>query len=87
MYDCAGPLMVLATPTYHPVLEHHTGYIFAYYEPHLYKPRELFFTHIFEAQVFALYRNARLSLISEDAPQTTVRAFMPRVGVSARPAH
>jgi hypothetical protein len=70
MFDCNGPLLVLNTPTYHPVLEHHTGYIFDYYEFHFYKPREMFFSHIFEAQVFALYRKARLELDPAQKPET-----------------
>ncbi len=69
MYDCAGPQLVLATPTYHPVLSTHTGYIFAYYEFHFHRPQELFFAHIFEAQLFALYRGAEMHLDAGAAPQ------------------
>ena len=68
MFDCGGPTLVFVTQTHHPLLEHHTGYIFALYDIHYYKPRELFFQHIAEAQVFALYRQARLEMDPEAKP-------------------
>ena len=68
MYDCGGPTLVFVTQTHHPLLEHHTGYIFALYDIHYYKPKELFFQHIAEAQVFALYRKARLELDPDAKP-------------------
>lgn len=68
MYDIKQPLLVLATPTYHPVLEHHTGYIFQLYEIYYSKPRELFFQHIFEAQVYALHVGAEFSIDMHTAP-------------------
>lgn len=62
MFDISEPALVFDTQTLHPILEYHTGYIFKYYEFHFHKPREMFFTHIYEAQVFALYRGAKLEL-------------------------
>jgi hypothetical protein len=53
MFDCSDPLLVLETPTYHPVLNHHTGYIFRYFEYSAREYRELFFEDAITAQVFA----------------------------------
>lgn len=69
MYECTGPTLVLHTPTYHPVLNHHTGYIFGYYDFQLRKPRELFFQHYYEALTYALRIGAKLLLNIKDAPQ------------------
>jgi hypothetical protein len=69
MFDCGGPTLVFVTQTHHPLLEHHTGYIFAYYEFQMHKPQELFFQHIAEAQVFALYRRAKLELDPDMKPE------------------
>ena len=68
MYDIKKPLLVMATPTYHPLFEHHTGYIFQHYDAYFSKPRELFFQHIYEAQVYALHLDAEFSLNSDVAP-------------------
>lgn len=70
MFDVSKPTLVFVTQTHHPVLNHFTGYIFAYYEFHYHKPKELFFRHIHEAQVFALYRDAVLELRPERKPDT-----------------
>lgn len=69
MYDCSGPTLVFVTQTHHPVLEHHTGYLFALFDIHYHKPKELFFQHIAEAQVFALYRGARLCMSPDATPE------------------
>lgn len=58
MYDIRHPQLVFVTQTLHPVLEHHTGYLFAEYEIHYRKPRELFFQHIYEAHVYAMKTGA-----------------------------
>ena len=68
MFDCSGPTLVFVTQTHHPILEHHTGYIFALYDVHFHKAKELFFQHIAEAQVFALYREARLEMNPDAKP-------------------
>lgn len=68
MYDIAKPVLVFVTQTHHPVLEHHTGYIFAEYDYEYHKPRELFFAHIHEAQIYALYRGAVLELDPDSKP-------------------
>jgi hypothetical protein len=60
MYDIRHKQLVFVTQTLHPVLEHHTGYLFAEYEIHYRKPRELFFTHIYEAHVHAMKTGAEL---------------------------
>jgi hypothetical protein len=54
MYDCSGPMLVFVTQTHHPLLGHHTGYIFAEYDVMYSEPRELFFEHIATAQAYAL---------------------------------
>lgn len=69
MFDCGGPVLVFVTQTHHPLFEYHTGYIFAYYEFHYHKPKEMFFRHVAEAQVFALYRRARLEMDATQAPE------------------
>ena len=69
MFDCGGPVLVFVTQTHHPLFEYHTGYIFAYYEFHYHKPKEMFFRHVAEAQVFALYRKARLEMDASQAPE------------------
>ena len=58
MYDCNGPCLVFVTQTFHPILNSHSGYIFAEYDFLYAKPRELFFSTIAEAQVYALKRTA-----------------------------
>lgn len=70
MFDCGGPTLVFVTQTLHPVLEHHTGYIFGYYDIHFRKVKEMFFQHIAEAQVFALYRGARFEMDPSRKPDT-----------------
>ena len=62
MYDISDDLLVFVTQTHHPVLEHHTGYIFAEYRCHYRKPRELFFTHFFEVNLYALHTGAKIEL-------------------------
>lgn len=57
MYDCNGPMLVFVEQTLHPILGIHTGYIFAEYDVTYEEPRELFFSHIWEAQVYALNRS------------------------------
>lgn len=57
MYDCAGPCLVFVTQTLHPILNTHTGYIFAEYDIHYSKPREMFFSSYADVQVFALTRS------------------------------
>lgn len=69
MFDCGSPTLVFITQTHHPVLEHHTGFLFGYYEFQFRKPKEMFFAHIHEAQVFALYREARLEMDPEQRPE------------------
>jgi len=77
MFDCSGPTLVFVTQTHHPILEHHTGYIFALYDVHYYKPKEMFFRHIAEAQVFALYRKARLEMNPDSKPdRVTALAYV-----------
>ena len=68
MYDCSGPLLVFVTQTHHPVLEHHTGYLFAEFDIHYHKPRELFFEHIYEASVYAMHMGARMSMNPDETP-------------------
>lgn len=70
LFDISKPTLVFVTQTHHPVLEHLTGYIFALYEFHYHKPVELFFSHIYEAQVFAQYRGAALVMDSDKRPGT-----------------
>lgn len=68
MYDCSGPTLVFVTQTHNPVTEQHTGYIFALFDVHFHKPRELFFSHIAEAHIFALRLDAVLHMDEEAAP-------------------
>lgn len=58
MYDLARSLVIFDSPTYHPILEFHTGYIFHEYQLHFIKPRELFFQFPYEAQLYALKTGA-----------------------------
>jgi hypothetical protein len=69
MFDVGGPTLVFVTQTHHPILEHHTGYIFALYEMTMHKPRELFFSHVAEAQVYALHKGASLHMDPRAAPE------------------
>lgn len=61
MYDCNGPCLVFVTQTFHPLLNSHSGYIFAEYDFLYTKPRELFFSTIAEAQIYALKRGTQLT--------------------------
>lgn len=69
MFECSSPVLVLHTPTYHPLLEHHTGYIYGLYDMHMSKPRELFFTHHYEALVYALHVGAKMELDYSRRPE------------------
>ena len=62
MFDIHDDVLVFVTQTHHPVLEHHTGYIFAEYRVTYRKPRELFFTHFFEVNLYALHTGAKIEL-------------------------
>ena len=69
MYDCSGPMLVFVTQCHHPLLGHHTGYLFAEYDVLYDEPRELFFEHIASAQTYAIKRgdarNMELALTRE----------------------
>lgn len=69
MYDITCRKLVMSTPTVHPILGHHTGFIFAEYEPLADEPRFLFFEHHLAAQLFAAKRGADLLLNPADAPE------------------
>lgn len=69
MYDVRKPLLVFVTQTHHPVLEHHTGYLFAEYDFTYLKPRELFFQHIYEAHLYALHTGADMEMDPERKPE------------------
>ncbi len=68
MYDLRGDLLVFVTQTHHPLLEHHTGYIFAEYRFTYHKPRELFFQHIYEVNLYALHTGAKIELNPDNKP-------------------
>lgn len=68
MFDLRDPVLVFNTQTHHPVLEHHTGYIFDFYAITARKARPLFFTHIWEAHVFALRMRATLEMNPDAKP-------------------
>ena len=68
MFDIKDDLLVFVSQTHHPVLEHHTGYIFAEYKVTYRKPRELFFTHFWEVNVYALHTGAKIEMNPERKP-------------------
>lgn len=68
MFDIRNDLLVFVTQTHHPVLEHHTGYIFAEYRVTYRKPRELFFQHYYEVVVYALHMGADIELDPDRKP-------------------
>ena len=69
MYDIANDLLVFVSQTHHPVLEHHTGYLFAEYRVTYRKPRELFFQHFFEVNLYALHTGAQIELNPDRKPE------------------
>lgn len=69
MYDISDDLLVFVSQTHHPILEHHTGYIFAEYRTTYRKPRELFFTHFWEVNVYALHTGAKIELNPDHKPE------------------
>lgn len=88
MFECAKPVLVLDTPTYHPVLNHHTGYIFQLYDFAMYKPRELFFQHYAEALVFANHIGAKCELDSNKKPERlTSEAYLVTLADDSRFMH
>ena len=68
MYDVRGPTLVFTTQTHNPVTEQHTGYIFRLYDAHFDKPREFFFSNIFEATIMAAHWGADLLTNERSAP-------------------
>lgn len=69
MFDIKDDVLVFVQQTHHPILEHHTGYIFAEYKVTYRKPRELFFTHFWEVNVYALHTGAKIELDPDRKPE------------------
>lgn len=67
MYDITQPHLVFDTHC-HGESGSFTGYIFKYFERDVSKPRELFFSHFAEAQVFAIQKEAILLMNPKAAP-------------------
>lgn len=80
MFDISGPVLVFDTHC-HGFNNEFTGYIFALYEMEFSKPRELFFSHIAEAQVFALNRGAALFMNPACKPERLAASMYLRAYV------
>lgn len=68
MFDIRDDVLVFIQQTHHPVLEHHTGYLFAEYRVTYRKPRELFFQHYYEVVVYAAHTGAKIELNPDRKP-------------------
>lgn len=80
MFDVSQPVLVFDTHC-HGFNNEFTGYIFALYELEYSKPRELFFSHIAEAQVFALNRGAVLFMNPACKPERLAASMYLRAYV------
>ena len=76
MFDIETPQLVFDTHCHGPTGSF-SGYIFGYYEMDAKDVRELFFSHIVEAQMFAIARGAALLMNPKSKPdRMTILDFM-----------
>lgn len=76
MFDIQDPFLVFETHCV-DIFDIFTGYIFRWYEPNETEPRELFFSHIIEAQLYAKARCAVFSMHPGSHPRrVTVEDFL-----------